>query len=169
VSEKWAAIGGELVSKADTARTYLEHIPTGEHQTRSQKMNITPRTRRIRRAALVIGGLTAAGIVALPAAAFADTSNAGLVTPGGSLCATQSANYQVRVEGTASKLGAKFRVYRNGVLITASMVDTSGGYSAELRTSAGNFPGPGSYTLCGLNKQTTNTFVTVRVRTDAEI
>ena len=132
-------------------------------------MNATPRTRRIRRAAILVGGLTVAGIVALPAAAFADTSNSGIVTPGGSLCATQHASYQVRVEGTAGNKGAKFKVYKDGVLIGSSPTDTTSGYAAEYRTSFGNFPGAGNYTVCGLNKLTTNTFVTVRVRSDAEI
>ena len=60
-------------------------------------------------------------------------------------------------------------MYKDGVLIGSSAFDTTSGYAAEYRTSFGNFPGAGSYTVCGLNKQTTNTFVTVRVRSDAEI
>ena len=60
-------------------------------------------------------------------------------------------------------------MYKDSVQIAASATDTSGGYSAEFRPSLGNFPGPGNYTICALNKQTTNTFVTLQVRTDGEI
>src|SRR5690348_945136 len=94
----------------------------------------TTRTRRIRRAALVVGGLTAVGIVALPGAAFADTYNAGQMAPGQSICSTQFASYQVKLDGTASNKGAKFRVYKDGVQIGASFNDTTNGYSAEFRT-----------------------------------
>ena len=129
----------------------------------------TTRTRRIRRAALVVGGLTAIGIVALPGAAFADTYNAAFLNTGQSICSSQFASYQAKLDGTATNKGAKFRVYKDGAQIGASFNDTTNGYSAEFRTSLGNFPGPGYYTICGLNKQTTNSFVTVRVRTDGEI
>ena len=130
-------------------------------------MAITPRTRRIRRAAIIVSGLAAAGVVALPAAAFANTVNSGTVTPGGSLCATQHAYTQARVSGTASRAGAKFRVYRDGVLIASSPTSTTAGYAAEFRPSLMNFT-PGDYTLCGFNLQTTNPFVTVQVLTDGE-
>jgi hypothetical protein len=115
--------------------------------------------------------LTAAAVatVALPAAAFADTSTAQLLPPGQSACTSQWAGYQVRAEGTATKLGAKFRVYRNGVLIYGSPSDTATAFAAEFRTAYGTFPGPGTYTVCALNKQATNTFVTLRIRTDYEI
>ena len=51
----------------------------------------------------------------------------------------------------------------------AASSGTTSGYAAEFRSYWGNFPGAGYYTICALNKQTTNTFVTVRVRSDAEI
>jgi len=130
-------------------------------------MSITARTRRIRRAALIVTGAAAVGAIALPAAAFAHTSNAGLVTPGGSLCTSQYAHTQARVQGTASKLGAKFKVYRDGVLIGSSPTSTTAGYAAEYRPSFGNFV-PGNYTICALNQQSTNTFVTVDVFIDNE-
>ncbi|OLB79381.1 MAG: hypothetical protein AUI14_10510 [Actinobacteria bacterium 13_2_20CM_2_71_6] len=127
------------------------------------------RTRRIRRTAIIIGGIAAAGIVALPGVANADTYVAQRLSPGGSQCASQYAGYQARTEGTASNAGAKFRVYKDGAQIAASANPTTSGFTAEFRTSWGNFPGPGYYTICADNKQATNTFVTLRVRTDAEI
>jgi hypothetical protein len=129
------------------------------------------RTRHLRRATVLVGGLAATAAVALaaPGAAFADTRNAQQLTPGQSTCASQDARYQVRLEGTATKSGAKFRIYRNGVLLYGFPGDTSTTATAEYRTSLGNFPGPGTYTICALNKQATNTFATLRVRSDAEI
>jgi hypothetical protein len=129
----------------------------------------TTRTSRIRRAAITVGGLAAIGVLALPAAAYADTYNAQFLTTNQSVCSSQFANYQARVDGTASNQGAKFRVYKDGTQIAASLTQTTGGYAAEFRTSSGNFYGPGQYSICALNKQASNTFATVRVRTDGEI
>jgi hypothetical protein len=70
----------------------------------------------------------------------------------------------VRQQQRGEVPGVKGRVH-----IAASPTDTIAGYSAEVRTSFDNFPGPGKYTICGLNKQSTNTFVTLQVRTDGEI
>jgi phage tail sheath gpL-like len=131
-------------------------------------MSIATRIRPLGRAGLVIGGLVTAAALA-GTAAYADTNTYQLLPPGQSACASQNANYQVRLEGTASKAGVKFRVYRNGVLVAASPSDTSSGYATELRSAWGNFPGAGVYTICALNKQTTNSFVSLRVRSDGEI
>jgi hypothetical protein len=135
-------------------------------------MTTSTRTRRLRRATVLAGGIaaaTATAALAAPGAAFADTRNDQQMPPGQSACASQYANYQVRLEGTATKAGAKFRVFRDGALYYGFPTDTSVTAQAEYRTSLGNFPGKGTYTICALNKQTTNTFVTLRVRTDGEI
>jgi hypothetical protein len=131
-------------------------------------MATSTRTRRIRRATLVVTGLAVAGVVALPAAAFANTYTGQLLTPGASYCISQHANYQVRFDATGSNKGDKFRVYKDGTKIGESTTDTTRAYAAEFRTSFGNFPGAGNYTICGLNKQTTNSFVTLQVRSDGE-
>jgi hypothetical protein len=124
---------------------------------------------RIGRTAVLAAAVAAIGALALPGAAQADSYTGQLLTPGATACVSQYATYQVRAEATASNRGAKIRVYKDGAQIAASPTDTTAGYAAEFRTYWGNFPGPGYYTICALNKQTTNTFVTVRVRSDAEI
>ncbi|HKT03866.1 MAG TPA: hypothetical protein VJT31_30415 [Rugosimonospora sp.] len=124
---------------------------------------------RTGRLAVLTAAVAGIGAFALPAAAHADSYTGQFLGTGQSACVSQYASYQVRVDGTASNMGAKFRVYRNGVQIAASPTDTTAGYAAEFRSSWGNFPGAGYYTLCALNKQSTNSFVTVRVRGDAEI
>jgi hypothetical protein len=127
------------------------------------------RTNRVRRAAIVAGGFAAIGALALPAAAFADSYAGQFLTTNQSVCTSQYAGYQARVDGTASNQGAKFRVYKDGAQIAASATQTTGGYAAEFRTSAHTFSGPGYYSICALNKEAGNTFATVRVRTDREI
>jgi hypothetical protein len=124
---------------------------------------------RIGRFAVLTAAVAGIGALALPAAAQADTYVGQFLGPNQSTCASQYASYQVRTEGTASNKGAKFRVYKDGAQIAASPTDTSGGYAAEFRSAWGNFPGPGYYTICALNKQTSNSFATVRVRSDVEI
>jgi hypothetical protein len=98
-------------------------------------------TRTTTRAALIIGGLAAAGIVALPGIANADMYVAQRLAPGGSQCASRYAGHQAHTEGTASSVGAKFRVYKDGTLIYTTPPGL-GGFAAEFRTSGGNFPGP---------------------------
>jgi hypothetical protein len=124
---------------------------------------------RIGRIAVLSAAVAGIGALALPAAAQADAYVGQFLGPNQSTCSSQYASYQVRVDGTASNRGAKFRVYKDGAQIAASPTDTASGYAAEFRGFWGNFPGPGYYTICALNKQTSNTFVTVRVRSDAEI
>src|SRR5690349_10606768 len=124
---------------------------------------------RTGRTAVLTAALAGVAAFALPGAAHADAYTGQFLGSGQSACTSQYASYQVRVDGTASNLGAKFRVYRNGVQIAASPSDTTSGYSAEFRSYWGNFPGAGYYTICALNKQASNTFVTVHVRSDAEI
>ncbi len=74
----------------------------------------------------------------------------------------------MRFDATGSNKGDKFRVYHNGTQIGASATDTTIAYAAEFRTSYGNFPGAGTYTICALNKQTTNSFVSLQIRSDGE-
>src|SRR5512135_2089839 len=121
------------------------------------------RTGRIAVLSAAVAGIAA---LALPTAAHADTFTGQFLGPNQSACVSQYASYQVRAEGTATNRGVKFRVYRDGVQIAASPTDTTTGYAAEYRTSWGNFPGPAYYSICALNKQTTNSFVTLRVRSD---
>lgn len=122
---------------------------------------------------------TAAGTIALTAAATGiavlgmapDASAAqyaGLrLMPGQQVCVSQYASYQVRADGTATNAGAKFKLQRNGIVV-ANTFGLSGGFAAELRSSWGNFPGPGYYTLCATNNGATNTNVTITLRTDSE-
>jgi hypothetical protein len=127
------------------------------------------RTARASRAALVVGGVAAVGALLAPAAAYADTYTGQFLSPGGSTCISQYAGYQVRVDATATAQGAKFRLYRNGVQVAASPTPTTTGWSAEFRTAWGNFPGAGNYSVCGVNSNTRNTFVTLRLRSDGEL
>ena len=100
--------------------------------------------------------------------ASADTFNTFGLAPGQTACVQQYASYQARVDGTGTAGGAKFKVQRSGVVIanTPSRVNQ---YAAEFRSAYGNFPGPGYYSLCATNTGTTNTIVTLRVRTDGEV
>jgi hypothetical protein len=104
-----------------------------------------------------------------PAAAFANTYTGQFLGPGASTCISQYAAYQVRVDTTATAKGAKFRLYRNGAQVAASPTPTTNAWSAEFRTAWGNFPGAGNYSVCGVNTGTTNTFVTLQLRSDGEI
>lgn len=124
-------------------------------------------TARIAGAVLATG---AAGAIALAGAgaANAQSSSTTALSPGQGVCSTsQYAAYQVRADGQATGQGAKFKLLRNGAVIAA----TSGrvnNWSAESRAAYGNFPGPGYYSVCAQNTGTTNTIVTLRLRTDSE-
>jgi len=120
-----------------------------------------------------------AGLAAVPAtvAAFAvvganpasaDTVSTFGLGPGQTACVQQYASYQARVDGTGTAGGAKFKVLKNGA-VTANTPSRANQYAAEFRSAYGNFPGPGSYSLCATNTGTTNTIVTLHVRTDGEI
>jgi hypothetical protein len=119
-----------------------------------------------------VGFATAATAATLATAALSSTpafalqSAASPLAPGAQVCASQQANYQVRVEGTASK-PLHFRVFRNGVAIQSFPGST--GFASELRTSWGNFPGSGLYKVCAVNNTTVNNYATVTIRTDAEL
>jgi hypothetical protein len=110
-----------------------------------------------------IAGLAVAGATA----ASANTSNTFGLAPGQTACVQQYAAYQVRVDGTATGGGAKFKVLQNGVVV-ANTPNRASSYALELRSAYGSFPGPGTYSLCATNTGTTNTIVTLRVRSDGE-
>jgi hypothetical protein len=109
--------------------------------------------------ALSLGGATAAS---------AQTYGAAFLTPSNGVCGpSQYASFQVRADGSATAQGAKFKLLKNGVVVlnTPNRANT---WVAELRTSYGNFPGPGYYSICVQNTGTANTNVTYQLRTDYE-
>lgn len=119
-------------------------------------------------AGLAAATATAATLgVAGAGSASADTTNTLGLAPGRTVCVQQYASYQIRLDGTATGGGAKFKVLRNGVVV-ANTPGRSTWYAAELRSSFGTFPGPGYYSLCATNTGTANTVVTLRVRSDYE-
>ena len=123
------------------------------------------------RRGLVVAGITGAAIAALPTAAFADDAFNGktLGFLNDSVCSRQAyAGYQVRAEGTATKSGAKFFLYKDGAP-AYNTSPTSSGFAAEFRTAYGTFTGPGWYQVCAVNKQSTLTYATVRLRTDNDV
>jgi hypothetical protein len=123
-----------------------------------------------------LGTLTAAAVAAAgtiaalaPAAAFADMSTATKLVPGGKTCVSQYAAYQVRGDGTATWNGAFFTIEYLGQVKANSPSAKALAYAQGLTTFTRTFPGAGFYSVCAYNFQSTNTNVTVRVRTDAEI
>jgi hypothetical protein len=118
-------------------------------------------------AAVAAAGTIAAALA--PSTAFADTSTSTKLVPGGKTCVSQYAAYQVRGDGTATWNGAFFTIEYLGQVKANSPSAKALGYSQELSTATGTFPGAGYYSVCAYNFQSTNTNVTVRIRTDAEI
>jgi hypothetical protein len=100
-------------------------------------------------------------------AASAQSYNAVPLSPGQGTCVSQYAGYQVRADGTATSGGAHFKVLYNGQVIVSSP-GRANGWAAENRSAWGNFPGPGYYSVCAQNTGTSNTIVTLRIRTDSE-
>jgi hypothetical protein len=166
---KWARFGLEPIWFPDILPAYLHLASHRGLPAKEFEMTTCTRTSRIRRASMIIAGAAAVGAVVAPAAAFANTYTGQFLGPGQSACISQYAAYQVRIDTTATARGAKFRLYRNGSQVAASPTPTTTAWSAEYRTAFGNFPGPGDYSLCAVNSGTTNTFVTLRVRSDGEI
>ncbi|WP_395728881.1 hypothetical protein [Nakamurella sp.] len=122
---------------------------------------------RIAGAVLATG---AAGAIALAGAGAADAQSYSStpLSPGQGACsATQYASYQVRGDGWATGQGAKFKLLRNGVVITNTPGRVNN-WAFESRTAYGNFAGPGYYSVCAQNTGTANTVVTLQLRTDAE-
>jgi len=185
--QKWAGIEQIPAWEVSSSRAYLrvcQPAPTGATTPDSSEeiiMNnnditatatITPRTNR-RLANRVAAGLAitgAAAAVSLAGAGSASASSYGsfVLAPGQGACSlSQYASYQVRADGQATGQGAKLKLVRNGgiLLSTATRVN---GWAAELRSSYGTFPGPGYYSVCAQNTGTTNTIVTLQLRTDGE-
>lgn len=119
-------------------------------------------------AGLVSAGTAAAFTVAGAGPASALQYGSFALSPGMGACGTaQYATYQVRVDGTATNQGAKFKLLRNGVVI-ANTPSRANFWSAEFRAAYGNFPGPGFYSVCAQNTGTANTIATLQLRTDQE-
>jgi hypothetical protein len=158
------------------ARTYLRLVnatsPTVGplHQTRENTMSITYRPRTTTRIAAVAAGVAAAAVaVAGASSASAESYASYLLAPGQGACtSTQYAGYQVRADGWATGQGAKFKLLRNGSVWLSSPTRGTA-WAAQLSAANGTFPGPGSYTVCAQNTGTTNTTVTLRLRTDGEL
>ncbi|GAA2151607.1 hypothetical protein FHX52_0559 [Humibacillus xanthopallidus] len=121
-----------------------------------------------RLASLAAVSVAAASAIAGATSASASTFNTVGLAPGQTACVQQYAAYQARADGTATAAGAKFKVLRSGTVIN-STPSRANQYAAEFRSVWGNFPGPGYYSLCATNTGTTNTIVTLQVRTDGEI
>jgi hypothetical protein len=126
------------------------------------------RTRRL----VTVAGATAALAVLMPAAAQAEPIGwGGTLQPNQSQCFSRPAGsgvYQVRAEGSATRNGARFRFLHNGVVLNATSTDTATAFAAERRTAYGNYPGPGTYTICAANHHPTNTLVNLRILVNNE-
>ncbi|GAB1640898.1 hypothetical protein [Krasilnikovia sp. MM14-A1259] len=128
--------------------------------------------RRSRRTLLATAaaGFSGLALVAMPGAAHASATGwGGTLMPGQQACLTAYASYQVRADGQATKQGAKFKVQRNGVVVYGSPTGTTTAFAYEGRTSYGTFPGPGTYTVCATNNNSTNTLVNIHLFTDADL
>jgi hypothetical protein len=110
--------------------------------------------------------------VLTPATAHAEPIGwGGTIQPGQVYCFTRyaaSGVYQVRAEGDATRGGARFRFLLNRGVLQASQTDTTTRFSAERRTSLGNYPGPGLYEICAANHAGTPTLVNLRILFNAE-
>ncbi|GAB1692257.1 hypothetical protein [Krasilnikovia sp. M28-CT-15] len=127
---------------------------------------------RSRRTAIAAGiaGASALALIALPGAAYASATGwGGTLLPGQQACLSLYASYQVRADGQATMSGAKFKVQRNGVVVYGSPTGTTTAFAWEGRTAYGTFPGPGTYTVCATNNNSTNTLVNIHLFTDADL
>ena len=120
----------------------------------------------VKRAGL-LAAAAATLIAAAPGSASATVSNGMKLAPGGILCVSQYAGYQVRGEGTATNQGAFFTIESGGVVRASSSTATALSFGTELRSGI-NFPGRNTYKVCAYNFQNTNTNVTVIIRTDSD-
>ena len=134
-------------------------------------MNRSTLATRVRRLATVAGATAALAVLAPTAAHAVQIGWGGTLQPNTTYCLTRYADtsvYQVRVDGTATRMGARFRFLRNGVVLDATPVDTSNSFAAERRTAYGNYPGPGYYEICAANHYATNTLVNMHVLFNGE-
>ncbi len=132
-------------------------------------MTTTSRRTRTLLTGLAISGAAAALSVAGVATASAQQYGSYPLSPGAGACTpSQYAGYQVRVDAWATNQGAKIKLLRNGVVV-ANTPTRVNSWSYEARTSWGNFPGAGYYSVCAQNTGTANTIATLQLRTDAEL
>ena len=121
----------------------------------------------------IVNGIAVSGAVAALSVAGAATASAQqygsypLAPSQGQCTPAQYASFQVRGDGWATNQGAKFKLLRNGVVVANTPYRVNS-WSIELRSSYGNFPGPGYYSLCAQNTGTLNTIATLQLRTDWE-
>jgi hypothetical protein len=121
----------------------------------------------------IAAGLAAGGAVLAFSLAGAGSASASVPTstplsPGTGVCsANQYASYQVRGDGSATGQGVKFKLLYNGSVLSATPGRVNA-WAAEFRTSYGTFPGPGYYSVCAQNTGTTNSTVTLQIRTDGQ-
>ncbi len=130
----------------------------------------TTATRRFARIGSGIAAAAAVAAITLGGASSASAAQYASVTlaPGQGVCtAPQYAGYQVRAEGFATGQGAKFKLQRGGVVVVNTPTRVNN-WNAELRSAYGTFPGPGSYAACAQNTGTTNTTVSLQLRSDWE-
>ncbi|GAA0982091.1 hypothetical protein GCM10009555_051410 [Acrocarpospora macrocephala] len=123
----------------------------------------------IRRIALSIAALAAGATVltvASPAHALAGWG--GTLTPGSTACVGQYAATKVQGDGTATAGGAKFFIYRAGVLAYATPGRVTGWVQGLTSTSVPAFPGAGDYTVCAKNTGSANTLVNFHIASDNE-
>ncbi len=119
-------------------------------------------------AGLAVAGAAVALTLGGAAAANAQSYGSTALAPGAGVCSpSQYASYQVRADAWATADGAKFKLLRNGAVVTSSPTRVNA-WAAEFRSSYGTFPGPGYYSVCAQNTGTTNTIATVQLRTDGE-
>jgi len=126
----------------------------------------TSTSRRIATAAAVAGS-TAAIALTGASAASAQVYQTVPLSPGQSHCVTQYASFQVRGDGWATGGGARFKLLYNGQVIDATAGRVTN-WAVERRSSYGNFPGQGYYSVCAYNTGTTNTTASLQIRTDNE-
>jgi hypothetical protein len=120
-------------------------------------------TRGLLATAAVTGVVTFAGV----GAASAEMIRTVPLDPGQSYCVSQNAGYQVRGDGWATGGGARFKLLEYSTVLEATPGRVTN-WAAERRTSYGNFPGAGYYSVCAYNTGTARTTVTLQIRTDSE-
>ncbi|GAA0424254.1 hypothetical protein Acor_45050 [Acrocarpospora corrugata] len=123
----------------------------------------------IRRIALGFAALAAgAGVLTTASPAHALAGWGGTLTPGSVACVGQYAGTKVQGDGTATGDGAKFFIYRSGVLAYATPGRVTGWVQGLTSTSVPPFPGAGDYTVCAKNTGNANTLVNMHIATDGE-
>lgn len=117
---------------------------------------------------LAVSGAAAALSIGGAATASAQQYGSYPLSPGAGQCTNaQYASYQVRVDAWATGDGAKFKLLRNGVVVTNTPTRVNS-WSTVLKSAYGTFPGAGYYSVCAQNTGTSNTTATMQLRTDSE-